>query len=283
MVLGAGLGSRLKPFTSRFPKPLFPVLGVPCLEFALLNLREAGVKETVVNTHAFAVQMQTYLKSNPVPGLKLTESPEGELLLGSAGGFRRALEHFRAEAFFAMNADVLHFCDLANLAKEHLRLKKEQNAVMTLVLAKGRALRAQTGEYREIMTDPVSQLIVGFGEKKKNVPFYTGTAIFEPEAFEALSDHQVHEFVPEVLEPWIEAGRVAYVESEALWIDIGSPELWAQAQGRLKNAETQGELPETVRARLKAADPLLNGRFHLSQTKIRWEGIEHEIKDLRNS
>ncbi|MBC7395874.1 MAG: NTP transferase domain-containing protein [Bdellovibrionales bacterium] len=282
MVLGAGLGSRLKPFTAKRPKPLMPVMGVPCIEFALLSLKSAGVTDVTINTHAHAEQMRTYFKSKPVSDLNLHESNEENLLLGSGGGFRHALNTFDNSAFFSMNADVIHFASLSALERKHAQLKNEHNVAITLVLANGKALIGQQGEYREILTDPVSGLIIGFGEKKKNVPFYTGTAIFESEAFSHLSDNEVHEFVAEVLEPMIDEGRVGYIESDALWIDIGSPELWAEAQRRLKLALDQGDLPVEVASRLKRADPTLGGTFSSTRNKIRLEGIEYEIKDLRH-
>jgi NDP-sugar pyrophosphorylase family protein len=276
MILGAGLGSRLKPFTERFPKPLIPVLGVPSIEFSLLNLAHAGVKEGVVNVHAHADQMKSYLSSNPVSGISLTVSSEEKLLLGSAGGFRHALSHFKGEAFFSLNADVIHLAPLKRLEEAHKQFRHKHGIVMTLVLATGEMLKEQTGEYREINVDHQSGLVTGFGEKKKQVPFYTGSAIFECDAFSHLKDGVPAEFVPEVLEPMIQANKVAFIESDALWVDIGSPELWRKAIERLDLARTRNELPEFILERLRTADPTLGGRFELGKSHIRYDDIEYE-------
>lgn len=48
VILAAGLGSRLRPFTDHWPKPLTPVHGVPILHNALARLAEAGVRETTL-------------------------------------------------------------------------------------------------------------------------------------------------------------------------------------------------------------------------------------------
>jgi len=48
VILAAGLGSRLRPFTDDRPKPLVEVRGVPILHNALRNLSAAGVKETTI-------------------------------------------------------------------------------------------------------------------------------------------------------------------------------------------------------------------------------------------
>jgi mannose-1-phosphate guanylyltransferase len=282
MVLGAGMGSRLKPFTLRFPKPLIPVLGVPCIEFALSHLQAAGVEKVVVNTHAHAAQLRHYLQSKPVMGLELIESSEESLLLGSAGGFRKALPLFAPGPFFSMNADVIHFTDLEALAEAHAKFRRDHQVVMTLVLASGTVAEAQTGEYSEILKTGSEGLIQGFGSKKSKVPFYTGTAIFEPEAFSHLPMGTPAEFVPSVLSPMIAAGKVAFLESDALWIDIGSPELWAEAHHRLSHAKNARMLPNTADLILGQADPTCQGQFELGKNKIRLEDIEYEIKDIRN-
>jgi NDP-sugar pyrophosphorylase family protein len=282
MVLGAGLGSRLKPFTTRIPKPLIPVLGVPCIEFALTTLDDAGVSKVIVNTHAHSEMLQHYLNSHPVPGLELVESSEKELLLGSAGGFRKAAPLMAPGPFFSMNADVIHFVDLGELARAHHKARSEHGVVMTLILASAEVAQHQTGEYTEILTHPSTGLIEGFGPKKAKVPFYTGTAIFESEAFAHLPMGVPAEFVPEVLTPMIKAGKVAFIQSDALWLDVGSPELWAQAHRMLNRVFQNGGLPLSAELLLEQADPTCNGQFELTHNKIRLEDLEYEIKDIRN-
>ena len=51
MVLAAGLGLRMRPLTLLRAKPVLPVLDRPLLHWTLERLREAGVREVVVNLH----------------------------------------------------------------------------------------------------------------------------------------------------------------------------------------------------------------------------------------
>jgi MurNAc alpha-1-phosphate uridylyltransferase len=283
MVLGAGLGTRLRPFTDRLPKPLFPVLGVPCVEFALRTLSEAGVRDVAVNVHAHADQLERWLHAHGTPGLRLAISDERKLLLGSAGGFRRALDLIPGERFISMNADVIHLTSIEDLAATHEKRRLDHGIWMTLVLNRGRALEAAEGAYREILVDEASSLITGFGEKKTGVPFYSGTAVFEKSAFSALKPGVPAEFVPEVLEPAIRQGKVAFVFSEDLWIDIGSPELWLRAQDHLRQAILDQRVPESLRIRLEHADPTVGGRFELGKNTIRMDDIVYEIAGVRGS
>ena len=50
-VLGAGLGTRLRPLTDDLPKPLVPIIQKPLITFALDQLAAAGVRRFVINTH----------------------------------------------------------------------------------------------------------------------------------------------------------------------------------------------------------------------------------------
>ena len=282
MVLAAGLGTRLKPFTERTPKPLIPLHGIPCIEYALFSLREAGVQEAVVNLHAHAAQMKRHLLSEPKGHLQIAISDESGLLLGSAGGIRHALPVLGKSPFFSMNADVLHLAPLRELSMRHFELREKHGVLMTLVLASGEALKDQTGEYREIMANDSTGLIEGFGEKKRQVPFFTGTAVFEPGAFRHLSLGAPAEFVREVLEPAIRAGRVGFLRSDALWLDIGSPELWFRAEHRIREVLRSGKMPEFLAKRLQRSDPSFGGRFELGKKQIRLDDVVHEIEDIRH-
>jgi NDP-sugar pyrophosphorylase family protein len=252
MVLAAGLGTRLQPFTLKTPKPLIPLLGVPCVEYSLMQLHDAGVGCAILNSHAHRGQLQQYLKSNPVQGLELKESSEASLLLGSAGGFRQALPMLGHQGFVGVNADVIQLVPLLELWATHQRLRAERKVAMTLALLSGDWLRAQGGVYREIVFNPSTGMVLGFSaQKKSNTPFYTGVGIFEPEAFEALPMGQPSEFVPDVLEPWIKKKRVGMMLVDALWMDIGSPELWWRSHFELYHRYRNQALPQSWLKRIQ--------------------------------
>jgi NDP-sugar pyrophosphorylase family protein len=53
-ILGAGLGTRLRPLTERLPKPLLPVAGRPIITYAMEHLKGIGVRRFIINTHHLA-------------------------------------------------------------------------------------------------------------------------------------------------------------------------------------------------------------------------------------
>ena len=252
------------------------------MEFALESLRDAGIAEIAVNIHAHPEHMRSYLRDQVAKGISIRESDETALLLGSAGGLRKGLEVLGHSPFVSMNGDVVHAIDLKEVSEAHARLRSRFGVSMTLVLADGEVLKKQTGLYREIQVDAETGLVTGFGEKKAQVPFFTGTAVFEPEALHHLPLGAPSEFVPEVLEPAIRARKVGFVQSSAPWLDLGSPELWFQAEHRIREWLQNGLLPRHFQAKLNQSDPSVGGRFELGKNSIRMDDILHEIKDIRN-
>ena len=64
MILAAGFGTRLKPFTETHPKALIPYHGKPMILHQIERLKKAGVEEIVVNAHHFSEQIIDYFSNN---------------------------------------------------------------------------------------------------------------------------------------------------------------------------------------------------------------------------
>ncbi len=102
-VLAAGLGTRLKPYTDRMPKPMVPLLGKPLLGYIFDHLKRAGVQKIVINTHHMPDQIRDYIATRT--DLLFSESYEPELL-ETGGGIRKALHILGQKPFFAINGDA---------------------------------------------------------------------------------------------------------------------------------------------------------------------------------
>lgn len=116
MILAAGLGTRLRPYTTLRPKPLFPVLGEPLLLRIIKQLRDAGFSSIIVNAYHLAEQIIAHLDGQP--DVILQHEP---IELGTGGGLRMALPHFADEAVLVTNGDIYHDIDYGAIYAKHIR------------------------------------------------------------------------------------------------------------------------------------------------------------------
>lgn len=253
MVMAAGLGMRLRPFTEKTSKPLLPLMGVPMAQYAFDLLRRTSVGLTVTNVHHLPTASSQALRFLDLQG-NLEISDESALLLGSAGGIAKAAPLFLGKPFFLLNADTLCNAHLNDLAKHHLLLKHQFSVRLTLLLLK----RAPTeGLYREVLIDDRRSLIRGLGEPRQGKMFYAGMAVIEPECLQGIDPTVPGDFLPLILEPAIRTGRAgAFVIDNSIeipnsrWFDIGSVELWHQTHLDWMKLYEENELPPIWRDRV---------------------------------
>jgi len=60
VLLAAGRGTRLKPYTDKTPKPLLVHNGKPTLDYLLESLLQAGMNDVVLVTHHLSDQIRSY-------------------------------------------------------------------------------------------------------------------------------------------------------------------------------------------------------------------------------
>jgi len=98
MILAAGLGTRLKPFTDAHPKALAMVNGKSLLQRNIEYLQDYGIYEVVVNVHHFGDQIIDAIEKNNGWGSNVTISDESDEVLETGGGLLRAKAYFENEA-----------------------------------------------------------------------------------------------------------------------------------------------------------------------------------------
>jgi NDP-sugar pyrophosphorylase family protein len=257
MVMAAGLGTRLRPFTEKTAKPLLPLMGVPMAQYAFDLLRKSSPEKIVANIHHLAASSSQALRflDSPVP---IEISDESSCLLGSAGGLAKVAPLFSGKPFYIINADTICDVHLPDLAKHHQMLRHQFGVRITMLIFKR---SPANGTYLEIQVDERRSLIRGLGEKNLVRPFYTGIAVIEPECLKGIDPNVPSEFLPQILEPAIRTGKAgAYLIDNSMeleptrWFDIGSPELWHQTHLDWMRLYEDGELPKTWAERILKAN-----------------------------
>jgi len=71
LILAAGYGTRLRPYTSHTPKPLFTIAGRPLLGVIIDKLQQAGCKSIIINTHHLHHDIEAFVAAGRLPILSL--------------------------------------------------------------------------------------------------------------------------------------------------------------------------------------------------------------------
>ena len=128
MILAAGLGTRLKPFTNHHPKALAIVNGKTLLQRNIEYLQAFGIREVVVNVHHFSDQIIRAVQENNGWGSNITISDESGEVLETGGGVLFAADYFKNQkAWLVMNADILTNMPLDKMMAADDALKNSHN------------------------------------------------------------------------------------------------------------------------------------------------------------
>jgi NDP-sugar pyrophosphorylase family protein len=119
-LLGAGLGTRLRPLTEHLPKPLLPVAGKPMICHAMDRLLAAGVSRFIVNTHHCPDAYTHAFPDSSYRGAPLTLVYE-PVLLDTGGGLKNIEPFLRADeqTLVVCNGDIFSAPDYTGLFAAH--------------------------------------------------------------------------------------------------------------------------------------------------------------------
>ena len=117
LLLAGGLGTRLRPLTEQWPKPMAWVGNRPWLEHLILHLREEGIEDFVLAIKHAPEAIRSYFKDGSPWGIRIAYAVEDKPL-GTAGAIKHA-ESLLGDRFLVMNADIIQRLSLAPLLEFH--------------------------------------------------------------------------------------------------------------------------------------------------------------------
>jgi NDP-sugar pyrophosphorylase family protein len=211
-VLGAGLGTRLRPLTEDVPKPLIPIFQKPLITFALDHLIEAGVERFIINTHRLPESFEHVFPGNRYAGhsVKLVNEL---VLLDTGGGLKNVQSLLGTQPFIVYSGDILTDVDLEPLIEEHLRLVNDVTLGLRRDTGLGAGVVARNGRIVAISNE--SNATDNFD--------YANVSVWNPEIFRRIPSNQKVSFIPIIAE-WIrQSGRIGgVVLDDGKWFNIGS-------------------------------------------------------------
>ena len=227
MLLAAGLGTRLAPFTHQHPKALAPVGGRSLLEINIRYLQRWGIRNVIVNVHHFADQIEEAIRAADGWGSRVSVSDERGEVLETGGGLKKAAGYFEGESeFVLMNVDVMTDLDPVAILAAHAR----HRPLATLAVM-------QRSSSRYLLFDGDMKLSgwrhEGTGQQRGNdgAPFaFTGIQIISGELLRSITREGKFSLIDVYLESVATGGEIrGFDHTGDRFLDVGKPEALAAA------------------------------------------------------
>lgn len=126
VVLAAGKGERLQPFTYTKPKPLIPILNKPFISYILDNIIACGIEKIVLVVHYLKEKVMDYVKKEYGNKANIVFVDQGKPL--GTGHAVKVLENMLSEPFLLIYGDV--YVNREVLRKILLHAKDHENVLV---------------------------------------------------------------------------------------------------------------------------------------------------------
>ena len=244
LILAGGEGTRLRPLTSKVPKPVVPLVDQPFIGYMFDWLRGHGVDDVIMSCGFLADGVRTVLGDGSDYGIRLryVEEPHP---LGTGGALKYA-EELLDERFFMLNGDVLTDIDLTKQLEQHER----SGARATLALigvddpsAYGLVRRRADCSVTEFVEKP------GPDQAVDTNLVNAGAYILQREILGGMAPAGTNISIErDVFPKLVDHGLYGY-EAAGYWLDIGTPGRYLQATYDI----LEGRVTTRIGAKLEAA------------------------------
>lgn len=218
-ILGAGLGNRLQPLTSRLPKPLVPLFHRPLAAWAMDTCRAAGIRRFAINTHHLPEKWAGFGAGNDVTFFHESE------LLETGGGLKNIEPWLHDESLLIHNGDIFSTISLEKLIATH------EGSGLPVTLA----LRS-SGEAKHIALDPSGQHVIDIRNRldmADGTHVFTGIYCIRPDFLKRFPAGEKISIIPAFLELAQKNQLGAITLDEGVWLDLGDRKSYLQAHYHL--------------------------------------------------
>ncbi|MEI6603673.1 MAG: sugar phosphate nucleotidyltransferase [Verrucomicrobiota bacterium] len=242
-ILGAGLGTRLRPLTQRLPKPLVPVFHRPLADWALAACAAVGIQRFAINTHHLPEAWENFgvaAEGPPYPSAGANGEPalartwQGRdltlfhepVLLETGGGLKNIARWIGDEAVLVHNGDIFSTLPLARLIAAH----EASGLPVTL------ALRSN-GDAKHIALDATGSRctdIRGRLGRGEGTHVFSGIYCVSPAFLDLLPADEKISVIPAFLH-LVSAGLLGtIILDDGIWLDLGDRNAYLQAHRQLQ-------------------------------------------------
>jgi NDP-sugar pyrophosphorylase family protein len=231
VILAGGEGTRLRPYTTVFPKPLMPIGDRPVLDIVVRQLKAHGFDRVTVATGYLAELIEAFFRDGEAYGIPIDYYREREPL-GTVGALA-LIDGLAEQDILVMNGDVLTDIDYRELLERH----SASDAAATIA-TKVRHIQISLGVLRfDDDGDPTR--LTGYDEKPAiDFTASMGVYCFAPRALAYIRPGERLDF-PDLILRLIAAGEVVRAwPSSNYWLDIGRPGDYEQAQEEFESVRS---------------------------------------------
>jgi mannose-1-phosphate guanylyltransferase len=248
VILVGGEGTRLRPLTTRRPKPLLPLVDRPLLAYTFEHLRRHGVDRVVLSCGYLPTQLEHQFGTES-DGVALEYRVE-DSPLGTGGAIAFGAEGLE-ETFLALNGDSLRGADLGALIDFH----REQGAQATILLTPV----ADPSRYGLVRLHGDGR-VSGFLEKPRPDEIDTdlinaGVYVLEPSVLELIPRTGMISIERDVFPRLVEAGTLYGLALPGYWLDVGTPESYLQAHRDVLERNVPSDVGDALGRDYTTVDP----------------------------
>jgi len=214
-ILGAGLGTRLRPLTDRLPKPLVPLFHRPLAEWAIDECKKEGIHRFAINTHHLPDAWENFSAENDIT---LFHEP---VLLETGGGLKNIEPWTEEQPLLVHNGDIYSSLPLRKLIAAH---QASGLPVTLAVRSVGTARHIGLNHIEDRVTD-----IRGSLGKSDGTHVFTGIYCVNKVFLEMLPKDEKVSVIPAFIQLAKEGKLGAIVIDGGVWLDLGERDSYLAA------------------------------------------------------
>jgi len=222
LILTAGKGMKMRPFTYELPKAMLSINRRPILDYTFELLRNNGIREIILLVGQNGDKIRNHFGDGSHYGVKISYLEESRPS-GTAIPLRKARPLLGNQPFLLIYGDVLAEINLREMIEFHEENKNLVTIAITSV--------DEPGDWGVVNLR--GDKIVSFTEK----PRYPGSShlvnagifVLEPEIFNYLPQKKFSRLENDVFPQLAKEGKITGYVFEGQWFDVGTPKTYERA------------------------------------------------------
>lgn len=226
VILAAGRGVRMRPFTYEMPKGLLPIQGRPLLEHIINLLRTYELRNIYILVGHLKEKIKEYFADGSKFGVKIQYVEQEKKNIGTAGALRNFKNILRPEKdFLFIYGDVLAEINLSDFIEFHQKYSSLATVALTSVddpsiwgAVKLQGIKAIDFKEKTLQKQPPASHLISAGIYMLNSQIFD----YIPDIPKKLSLEK------DILPKLIADEKLSGYPFEGAWFDVSTPKIYEQ-------------------------------------------------------